>query len=94
MSAGLYLKLVNNNSHDFSRENWFNYFNMTEVDISGTFRFLTDELQDAEDIGDRGFISLHVLLINELNQENSLDFRPCSQRLGRDQHVDEPIQSL
>lgn len=36
------------------RANWFNYFNMTEIDTSGTFRFLTDELQDAEDAGERG----------------------------------------
>ena len=27
---------------------------MTDPDVSGMLRFLTDELQDAEDAGDRG----------------------------------------
>ena len=36
------------------RANWFNYFNMTQIDTSGMFRFLTDELQDADDAGERG----------------------------------------
>lgn len=27
---------------------------MTEIDTSGMFRFLTDELQEAEDAGERG----------------------------------------
>lgn len=35
-------------------DNWFNYVNMTSIDPSGMLRFLTDELQDAEDAGDRG----------------------------------------
>ena len=30
------------------------YINMTNPDISGMLRFLTDELQDAEDAGDSG----------------------------------------
>jgi hypothetical protein len=34
--------------------NWFNYINLASGDNSGMLRFLTDELQDAEDIGDRG----------------------------------------
>lgn len=36
------------------RANWFNYINLTTADSSGMLRFLTDELQDAEDAGDRG----------------------------------------
>ena len=36
------------------RANYFNYINMTHPDTSGMLRFLTDELQDAEDKGDRG----------------------------------------
>ena len=40
------------------RANWFNYFNMTQIDTSGMFRFLTDELQDAEDAGERGEVAL------------------------------------
>jgi len=34
--------------------NWFNYINLAQTDNSGMLRFLTDELQDAEDQGDRG----------------------------------------
>jgi hypothetical protein len=34
--------------------NYFNYINMTNPDASGMLRFVTDELQDAEDAGDRG----------------------------------------
>jgi hypothetical protein len=34
--------------------NWFNYINLAQADNSGMLRFLTDELQDAEDQGDRG----------------------------------------
>jgi len=36
------------------RANYFNYLNMTNPDNSGMLRFLTDELQDAEDAGDKG----------------------------------------
>lgn len=36
------------------RSNLFNYINMTNPDTSGMLRFLTDELQEAEDAGDRG----------------------------------------
>jgi hypothetical protein len=31
---------------------------MTNPDVSGMLRFLTDELQDAEDAGDRGTVNL------------------------------------
>jgi sphingomyelin phosphodiesterase len=34
--------------------NLFNYINLSHPDTSGMLRFLTDELQDAEDKGDRG----------------------------------------
>jgi hypothetical protein len=34
--------------------NVFNYINLSHPDTSGMLRFLTDELQDAEDNGDRG----------------------------------------
>ncbi|KAF9055914.1 sphingomyelin phosphodiesterase [Panaeolus papilionaceus] len=48
--------------HSFGyRANYFNYFNMTNPDNSGILRFLTDELQDAEDAGDRVWIIGHVL---------------------------------
>ena len=38
----------------FHRANLFNYINLSHPDTSGMLRFLTDELQDAEDNGDRG----------------------------------------
>ena len=42
----------------FLSQNLFNYINLADADNSGMLRFLTDELQDAEDKGDRGtFIS-------------------------------------
>lgn len=34
--------------------NYFNYINASDPDVSGMMRFLTDELQAAEDAGDRG----------------------------------------
>jgi hypothetical protein len=38
----------------FHSANWFNFMNLSLADNSGMLRFLTDELQDAEDNGDRG----------------------------------------
>lgn len=35
-------------------DNAFDYINMSTSDPSGMLRFLTDELQAAEDVGDRG----------------------------------------
>jgi sphingomyelin phosphodiesterase len=43
--------------------NWFNYFNLSQADNSGMLRFLTDELQDAEDKGDRGVSPLQTPLV-------------------------------
>ena len=42
--------------------NYFNYINMTNPDTSGMLRFVTDELQDAEDAGDRGSSSSDLYL--------------------------------
>jgi hypothetical protein len=42
--------------------NLFNYINLSKIDNSGMLRFLTDELQDAEDEGDRG-VSLVTHLV-------------------------------
>ncbi|KAF8553428.1 sphingomyelin phosphodiesterase [Imleria badia] len=41
--------------------NYFSYINSTQPDPFGILRFLTDELQDAEDAGDRVWIVGHVL---------------------------------
>ncbi|KAF9237929.1 hypothetical protein BU15DRAFT_75527 [Melanogaster broomeanus] len=43
------------------RSNYFSYINATQPDPFGILRFLTDELQDAEDSGTRVWIVGHVL---------------------------------
>ncbi|TDL28043.1 Metallo-dependent phosphatase [Rickenella mellea] len=59
---GLRIITLNTDFSDLShRANWFNYINLTNADTSGMLRFLTDELQDAEDAGDRVWILGHVL---------------------------------
>ncbi|KAF8963912.1 Metallo-dependent phosphatase-like protein [Flammula alnicola] len=50
---GLRIITLNTDMSRTSRANYFNYINMTNPDTSGMLRFLTDELQDAEDAGDR-----------------------------------------
>ncbi|KAJ3502823.1 hypothetical protein NLJ89_g8715 [Agrocybe chaxingu] len=49
------LRIISLNTDFWYRANYFNYINMTNPDNSGMLRFLTDELQDAEDTGDRGW---------------------------------------
>ncbi|KIJ63471.1 hypothetical protein HYDPIDRAFT_175880 [Hydnomerulius pinastri MD-312] len=46
---------------DICMLNYFSYINATQPDPFGILRFLTDELQDAEDVGDRVWIVGHVL---------------------------------
>ncbi|TFK56761.1 sphingomyelin phosphodiesterase [Heliocybe sulcata] len=48
------LRIITLNTDFWYRANYFNYINMTDPDPSGMLRFITDELQDAEDAGDRG----------------------------------------
>ncbi|KAL5530987.1 hypothetical protein ACEPAG_3863 [Sanghuangporus baumii] len=55
------LRIITINTDFWYRANWFNYINMTSSDASGMLRFLTDELQDAEDAGERVWILGHVL---------------------------------
>ncbi|KAI9455922.1 Metallo-dependent phosphatase-like protein [Lactarius psammicola] len=55
------LRVITLNTDLWYRANWFNYINLTQPDNSGMLRFLTDELQDAEDKGDRVWILGHVL---------------------------------
>ncbi|KAG7099737.1 hypothetical protein E1B28_001552 [Marasmius oreades] len=55
------LRVIALNTNLWYRANFFNYINMTDPDVSGMLRFLTDELQDAEDSGDRVWIIGHVL---------------------------------
>ena len=60
--------------HAYS-SNYFNYINISNPDTSGMLRFVTDELQDAEDAGDRGssLFDLYPSLIIYFFQSGSLD---------------------
>ncbi|KAH0828939.1 sphingomyelin phosphodiesterase [Lanmaoa asiatica] len=53
---------------DMCTLNFFSYINATQPDPFGILRFLTDELQDAEDAGDRVWIVGHVLSGFEASQ--------------------------
>ncbi|PPQ90943.1 hypothetical protein CVT25_008254 [Psilocybe cyanescens] len=55
------LRIISLNTNLWYKANYFNYINMTNPDTSGMLRFLTDELQDAEDSGDRVWIIGHVI---------------------------------
>ncbi|KAJ7762416.1 Metallo-dependent phosphatase [Mycena maculata] len=55
------LRIVSLNTDMWYKANYFNYINLDTPDNSGMLRFLTNELQDAEDAGDRVWIIGHVL---------------------------------
>ncbi|KAJ3988481.1 sphingomyelin phosphodiesterase [Lentinula detonsa] len=55
------LKVISLNTNLWYRPNYFNYINMTNPDVSGMLRMLTDELQESEDAGERVWIIGHVL---------------------------------
>ncbi|KAG1858059.1 Metallo-dependent phosphatase-like protein [Suillus subalutaceus] len=55
------LRVISLDTNLWYRSNYFNYINSSEPDVSGILRFLTDELQDAEDAGDRVWIIGHVI---------------------------------
>lgn len=55
------LRIISINSNLWYRANYFNYINASDPDVSGMMRFLTDELQAAEDAGDRVWIIGHVI---------------------------------
>ncbi|EGN94903.1 hypothetical protein SERLA73DRAFT_171272 [Serpula lacrymans var. lacrymans S7.3] len=55
------LRIISMNTNLWYEENYFNFVNATNPDVSGMMRFLTDELQDAEDAGDRVWIIGHVI---------------------------------
>jgi hypothetical protein len=48
-------------NHFWYRSNYLNFINTTDPDVSGTFKFMIDELQAAEDAGERVWILGHVL---------------------------------
>lgn len=54
------LRIISLNTNLWYRANYFNYINASHPDTSGMMRFLTDELQLAEDAGDRAWIIGHV----------------------------------
>ncbi|KAF8481747.1 Metallo-dependent phosphatase [Russula ochroleuca] len=54
------LRVITLNTDLWYSANVFNYINLSHPDTSGMLRFLTDELQDAEDNGDRVWIMGHV----------------------------------
>ena len=78
------------------RANWFAYINQSHPDPSGMLKFLTDELQEAEDAGDRGMPSSVIALFDscECSILSSMDYGPCSERMGLDEWVEEPNRSL
>ncbi|KZT07671.1 sphingomyelin phosphodiesterase [Laetiporus sulphureus 93-53] len=53
------LRIITLNT-DFCTQNVYNYVNSSFSDNSGMIRFLTDELQDAEDAGERAWIMGHI----------------------------------
>ncbi|KAG2359621.1 sphingomyelin phosphodiesterase [Suillus spraguei] len=55
------LRVISLDTNLWIASNYFNYINSSEPDVSGILRFLTDELQDAEDAGDRVWIIGHVV---------------------------------
>ncbi|TFY56866.1 hypothetical protein EVJ58_g7375 [Rhodofomes roseus] len=55
------LRIITINTDFWYTQNYFNYISLASSDNSGMLRFLTDELQDAEDAGDRVWILGHVL---------------------------------
>lgn len=54
------LRIITLNTDMWFTQNFYNYINLVSSDNSGMLRFLTDELQEAEDAGDRVWILGHV----------------------------------
>ncbi|THH33122.1 hypothetical protein EUX98_g1075 [Antrodiella citrinella] len=55
------LRIITLNTDMWYKANYFNYINMSQPDNSGMLRFLTDELQAAEDAGEKAWVMGHVL---------------------------------
>lgn len=69
----------------------FNYINMTNPDTSGMLRFLTDELQSAEDAGDRGMVC-YPRDAAFLKKSDSMDFGTCPHGMGWRKSSSKPYQ--
>lgn len=55
------LRIITFNTDFWYRANFLNYINTTDPDVSGTFKYMIQELQAAEDAGERVWIVGHVL---------------------------------
>ncbi|KAK3062701.1 hypothetical protein LTS18_003536 [Coniosporium uncinatum] len=55
------LRIITFNTDFWYRSNFLNYINTTDADNSGIFSWMIDELQSAEDAGERVWIVGHVL---------------------------------
>ena len=55
------LRIITLNTDFWYRSNYLNYYNMTNPDVSGMQAFLIQELQAAEDAGERVWILGHIL---------------------------------
>ena len=73
------LRIITLNTDFWYRSNYFNFINTTDPDNSGTFSFLIQELQVAEDAGERVWILGHVLSgwdgSNPLNNPSDLFYQ-------------------
>ncbi|EJU00868.1 hypothetical protein DACRYDRAFT_116765 [Dacryopinax primogenitus] len=73
------LRIITINTDLWYKANYFNYINMTKSDPSGMLRFVADELQEAEDAGERAWIIGHVLSgwdgSNPLNNPTNLFYQ-------------------
>ncbi|GIZ37078.1 hypothetical protein CKM354_000054100 [Cercospora kikuchii] len=55
------LRMITFNSDFWYKGNFLNYINTTNPDVSGTFKFVIEELQAAEDAGESVWLFAHVL---------------------------------
>jgi hypothetical protein len=55
------LRIITLNTDFWYKSNYLNFINTSNPDVSGTFKFMVDELQAAEDAGERVWILGHVL---------------------------------
>lgn len=55
------LRMITFNSDFWYRSNFLNFINTSNPDVSGTFKFIINELQAAEDAGERVWLFAHVL---------------------------------
>lgn len=55
------LRIITFNSDFWYKSNFLNFINTSNPDVSGTFKFVIDELQAAEDAGERVWLFAHVL---------------------------------